>query len=97
MFLHIMVGENPKNSTTKETTFYNFTWCDKVYLHKKMYITMYSKMKLYSRNYKIILIFMKFVVSTKHCESIWLEWVCEPCEKFDNFHITNGFFSSSWA
>jgi hypothetical protein len=39
MCLHIMVGEKPKNSNTKKTTFLNFIWCDKVYLHKKMYIT----------------------------------------------------------
>jgi hypothetical protein len=33
---------------------------------------------------------MKFVISIKNCDSIWLKEVCEPYEKFDNYHITNG-------
>jgi hypothetical protein len=45
---------------------------------------------------KIVLIFMKFVIFTKHCDSIWLEYVCEPYEKFDNYHITNEILSKRW-
>jgi hypothetical protein len=28
----------------------------------------------------------------KHCDSIWLEYVYEPCEELDNYYIINGFF-----
>jgi hypothetical protein len=30
---------------------------------------------------------MKFVIFTKFFDSIWLEEVCEPCEKFNNYHF----------
>jgi hypothetical protein len=34
--LHIMVGQNPKKSNAKETTFYYFIWCDVIiYLCQK--------------------------------------------------------------
>jgi hypothetical protein len=33
-----------------------------------------------------LLISMKFVVFIKHYDLIWLEYVGEPCEKFDNDH-----------
>jgi hypothetical protein len=45
---------------------------------------------------KLFLVFMKFLLFIKHCNSIWLDWVCEPCEKFDNYHITNGCFWGQW-
>ncbi len=35
---------------------------------------------------------MKFVLSIKHCHSIGLEQICEPCENFDNYCMTNGCF-----
>ncbi len=41
---------------------------------------------------KWFLVFMKFVVFIEHHDSIWLEYVCEPCENYDNYHITNGCF-----
>ncbi len=73
-----------------------FILCDvKIYLHKKMYVIMYKKLLLYFLNDWVFLIFIKFVISTKHCNSIWLEWFFEPCEKFDDFHITNGFFQGN--
>jgi hypothetical protein len=35
MYLHIMVGQNTKNSNAKEITFLNFIWCDvKTHLSK---------------------------------------------------------------
>jgi hypothetical protein len=34
----------------------------------------------------------KKLVFTKYCDSMLLEYVCEPCEKFDDYYITNGFF-----
>jgi hypothetical protein len=38
MFLHIIVGQNPKKSNAKETTFFYFKWCDvKIYLCQKTY------------------------------------------------------------
>jgi len=38
---------------------------------------------------------MRFVVFIKHCDSIRLEYVCEPCQKYDKYHITNIFFQSN--
>jgi hypothetical protein len=33
MFLHIMIGQNPNKSNSKETTLFNPIWCDvRVYL-----------------------------------------------------------------
>jgi hypothetical protein len=37
---------------------------------------------------KWFLIFMKFVVSTKHCDFIWLEKIYDPCQKLNNYYIT---------
>jgi hypothetical protein len=45
---------------------------------------------------KCFLIFMKFVISIKNCDSIWLEWFCKPCEEFDNYHIISGCFGGWW-
>jgi hypothetical protein len=75
MFLHIMVGQNPKKSNVKKTTFLNFIWCDvRVYLCQIYISQCTKKMQIYSKNWlKWFLIFMKFVVYTKHCDSIWLE------------------------
>jgi hypothetical protein len=39
---------------------------------------------------------MKDVICIKHCDSIWLERVCKPCEKFDNYNITNWCFLKWW-
>jgi len=48
MFLHIIVSQDPNKANAKKNTFLNFIWCDvRVYLHKKMCITMYSRMKIY--------------------------------------------------
>jgi hypothetical protein len=46
----------------------------------------------FKKSLKWFLILMKFVVFTKHHDSIRVEYVCEPCEKFDNYHIANEFF-----
>jgi hypothetical protein len=53
-----------------------------------------EKWKIYSKN-DWNLIFMKFLVSIKHCDSIRLGYVCEPCEEFDNYHITMGVFGGN--
>jgi hypothetical protein len=46
--------------------------------------------------FKWFLILMKVVICIKHCDSIWLEQVCEPCEEFDNYNITIFFFVKWW-
>jgi hypothetical protein len=35
---------------------------------------------------------MKFIVVISHVISHNLTQICEPFEKFDNFHVINGFF-----
>ncbi len=75
MFLHIMVGQNPNKSNSKETTFFNLIWCDvKVYLCQK-YIchNIFLNENIFKILLKWFLIFMKFVIFIKHCDSIWLE------------------------
>jgi hypothetical protein len=50
MFLHIMVGQNPKKSNAKETTFYYFIWCDvSIYLCQKKKHYNILKMQIYSK------------------------------------------------
>jgi hypothetical protein len=44
LFLHIMVGQNPNKSNSKEITFLNLIWCDvKVYLCQKIYTSHHIK------------------------------------------------------
>jgi hypothetical protein len=51
MFLHIMVGQNPKKSNVKKTTLSYFLWCDvRIYLCQKYICQNIFKMKIYSRN-----------------------------------------------
>ncbi len=58
----------PKEVNVKETTFFYFTWCDvKKNKKNKIYKWKYQEMS------EMILIFMKFIVSTKHCDYISLE------------------------
>jgi hypothetical protein len=74
IFLHIMVGQNPNKSNSKETTFLNLIWCDgQLYLCQKYRSQHIEKCKYIQKRLKWFLVFMKFVVSTKHCDSIWLE------------------------
>jgi hypothetical protein len=86
---HIIISWNPKKSKfVKETTFFNFMlWCNvKARLHQKnVCCNIILKMQNYILKWlKWFLVFWKFVISTKHCDSIWLEYVCELCEEFDN-------------
>jgi hypothetical protein len=40
MFLHIVVGQNPNKSNSKETTLFNLIQCDvRVYLCQQIYVT----------------------------------------------------------
>jgi membrane protein DedA with SNARE-associated domain len=48
--------------------------------------------KIFKKWLKWFVVFMKFVVPIKHYDSLWLGYVCEPCEKFDNYHIISGCF-----
>jgi hypothetical protein len=51
MFLHIMVGQNPNKSNSKETRIFNIIGCDvKVYLCQKYIHHNVLKMQIYSKN-----------------------------------------------
>jgi hypothetical protein len=89
MFLHMMVGQNPHKQMPKKLHFKIFIWCEvKVYLCQKTRDhNVLKNANIFKKWLKWFLIFMKFILFTKHCDSIWLEHVCEPCEEFDNSHI----------
>ncbi len=73
--------------------------CFRANLHKKIIchnIVLKMQNYIYLWNDWNDLIFLKIVISTKHCDSIWLEYVCEPCEEFDNYYIINGFSLGQW-
>jgi hypothetical protein len=65
----------PKESNAKETILFHFIWCDvRVYLYQKIYMSWHIKNVNIIKMIKLILIYMKFVISTKHCDlTIWLE------------------------
>jgi len=91
---HIMINQNPEKPNAN--IYIYFIWCN-VKLYFKKYHKLLKNVNIYILKWlKWFLIFIKFVVSTKHCDFIWLKKVCEPCEKFDNYYITNGFFSRWW-
>jgi hypothetical protein len=72
MFLHIMVGQNPKKLNAKKTIYFiSYDVMLEYICAKQIYVPMYKKMQICSK--KILKLFMKFVISTKHCDSIWLE------------------------
>jgi hypothetical protein len=75
MFLHIMVGQNPKKSHVKETPFKEFhmMWCESIFVPKNIFHSILKNVNILKKVLKWFLVFMKFVVSIKHCDSIWLE------------------------
>ncbi len=97
-FLHNMVDYDTKNSITKKIHFSQLIlWGSKVYLLQKIICHYVLKnANILKKWLKWFLVFMKFVISIKHCDSIWLEYVYESCEEFDNYHITNGCFWRLW-
>ncbi len=75
IFLDSIVGQNPKVSNAKEITFFYFI-CYDVRIYFAQIYTCHSVLKdanLFKKWLKCFLIFMKFIVCTKHCDSIWLE------------------------
>ncbi len=65
----------PSKSNFKEITFLNLIWCDvKIYLcQKNIHHNILKNENILKKWLKWFLVFMKFVVSIKHCDSIWLE------------------------
>ncbi len=59
---------------------------------KKVCHGVLKKYKILHKELKWFLTFMNFAIFTRHCDSIQLDYVCESCEGFDNYHITKGFF-----
>jgi hypothetical protein len=55
MFLHIMVGQNPNKSNSKETTLLNLIWCDvRVYLCKKKSHDVLKNANIFKKWFEII-------------------------------------------
>jgi len=68
-------GRYPKKSNAKETTLFYFIWCDvRIYLcQKHICHNVLKNANIFLKRLKWFLVFLKFVVSTKHCDSICLE------------------------
>jgi len=50
-------------------------------------------MQIYSKNdWNYFLTFLKFIVVISNVISHNLNQICEPFEKFDDFHVINGVF-----
>jgi hypothetical protein len=71
--LHNMVDYNTKNSITIYSFFQLILWGSKIYLwQKNVRHYVLKNANIHKKWLKWYLVFMKFVVSTKHCDSIWL-------------------------
>jgi hypothetical protein len=95
--LHNMVDYNKKKSIVKKFLFLVYiVWFWNIFVAKKCSHYALKNENMLKKWLKWFLVFMKFVISIKHCDSKWLEYVCEPCEEFDNYHITNVCFWGRW-
>ncbi len=73
MFLLIMVSPNTKKSNVKKITFFISYDVMLEYIYTKNYMSQRIKKWKYTKKWlKWFLIFMKFVIFTKHCDLIWL-------------------------
>jgi hypothetical protein len=67
----------------------DFIWCDVgAYLYKKSTWLCIENVNIPQILLKLFLILMKFIISTKHCDSVCLDHVCKPFKEFDNYYIT---------
>ncbi len=70
MFLHIMVGQNPKKSNARGITHFYFIWCDvRIYLCQKHICWNVLKNANIFKDWNDF-VFVKFIIPTKHCDSI---------------------------
>jgi hypothetical protein len=69
------VNQNLKKSNVKKKNLIDIVWCDvRVYLcQENIGHNVLKNANIYNKWLKWFLIFMKFVISTKHYDSIWLE------------------------
>jgi hypothetical protein len=72
--LYNMLDYNTKNSISKKIPFFNL-YCviPKYICGKKKCHYVLKHANIFKKWLKWILVFMKFIVSIKHCDSIWLE------------------------
>jgi len=61
-------------------------WCYNIFAQRKLCHIILKNENILKKLLKFFLISMKIVVFIKHYYLIWLEYVCEPCENFDNYH-----------
>jgi hypothetical protein len=75
MFLPIMVSQNPNKSNSKKTTFFNLIWYDvRIYVcQKNLHHNILKNANILQKWLKWLLVFVKFVISIKHYNTIWLE------------------------
>ncbi len=74
MFLLIMVSPTTKKSNVKKIIVFISYDVILEYIYTKNYMLQRIKKWKYTKTWlKWFLIFMKFVIFTKHCDSIWLE------------------------
>jgi hypothetical protein len=73
MFLHIMIAQNSKKSNAKKLHYCISYDVMLKYICAKKNHNMLKKCKYIQKMIEMILNFMKFVLCTKHCDSIWLE------------------------
>jgi hypothetical protein len=85
-------GSEPKKIKCQRNYTFTFHMIDdivRVFLCQKKHQIVLETANIFL---KWFVIFMKFVVFTEHWNFIWLEWVCEPCEKFDIITLQMGVF-----
>ncbi len=105
VFLHIMIKHNSKNKIIyihiyiyiyiyMYIHFLFILWWLEVYLHENNTCEdIFKDANIFQKWLKWkFLTFMKFIIVISHFIINNLNQICEPFEKFDNFHVINGFF-----